>query len=63
MDPDSWDGNFRAISLHSFIKYLGSNIKMIKESLSRMEKYILDKNIDGSKANDIKDFEGLGKVA
>jgi len=28
-----------------------------------MEKYILGKDIDGSKANDIKDFEGLGKAA
>ena len=36
---------------------------MIKELLSRMEKYILGKSIDGSKANDIKNFKGLGKVA
>jgi len=28
-----------------------------------MEKYILSKGIDSSKANDIKDFKGLGKVA
>ena len=27
-----------------------------------MEKYILGKGIDGSKANNIKDFEGLGKT-
>ncbi len=45
------------------MEYLGSDIKIIKELLSRMEKFILDKSIDGSKANDIKDFKGLGKVA
>jgi len=45
------------------MEYLGSDIKNIKESLFRMEKYILGKDIDGSKANDIKDFEGLGKAA
>jgi len=49
--------------VHSSMEYLGSDIKIIKELLSRMEKFILDKSIDGSKANDIKDFKGLGKVA
>ena len=63
MNSDSWYSNFRAIFLHSSIEHLGSNIKMIKELLSRMEKYILGKSIDGSKANDIKNFKGLGKVA
>jgi len=36
---------------------------MIKELLSRIEKYILDKSIDSTKANDIKNFKGLDKVA
>jgi len=63
LDPDSWDSKFRAISLHGFIEHLGSDIKNIKKLLSRIEKYILSKGIDSSKANNIKDFEGLGKVA
>ena len=63
LDPDSWDNKFKAISLHSSIEHLGSDIKNIKESLSRMEKYILSKSIDGNKANNIKDFEGLDKTA
>ena len=63
LDSDSWNGDFRAIFLHSSMEYIGSNIKIIKESLSRMEKFILDKSIDSSKANNIKDFEGLSKVA
>ena len=63
LDQDLWDGKFRAISLHSLMKHLDSDIKNIKESLFRMEKYILSKGIDGSKANEIKDFKGLGKAA
>ena len=57
-----WNGKFRAISLYGLIEHLGSNIRNIKESLFRMEKYILSKCIDGSKANNIKDLEGLGKA-
>jgi len=45
------------------MEYLSLDIKNIKKLLSRMEKYILRKDIDGSKANNIKDFEGLGKAA
>jgi len=48
--------------LHGLIEHLGSNIRNIKELLFRMEKYILSKYIDGSKANNIKDLEGLGKA-
>ena len=63
MDPNSWDGNFRVNSLHDSIEYLSSNIKIMKELLSKMEKFILGKSIDSSKANNIKNFEGLGKTA
>ena len=45
------------------MEHLGSDIKNIKELLSRMEKYVLSKSIDGNKANDIEDFESLGKTA
>ena len=61
--PDSWDRNFQAISLHKSLKYLVSDIKNIKKSLTRMQKYILDKTIKGSKANNVKDLEGIGKAA
>jgi len=57
-----WDGEFRAISLHGSMEHLGLDIKNIKESLSRMEKYILGKGIDSSKANKIKNFKDLGKA-
>jgi len=38
-------------------------MKNIKESLTRMQKYILDKTIEVSKANNIKNLKGIGKMA
>ena len=49
--------------LYELIEHLASNIKNIKESLSRMQKYILDKIIKGNNANSIKDLKCIGKVA
>ena len=63
LDLKSWDGNFHAILLHGFLEHLVSDVKHIKESLKRMQKYILNKSINGDKANDIKDLEGVGKAA
>jgi len=45
------------------MKYLVSDIKNIKESLGRMQKYILSKTIEDDKANDIPDLKGVSKVA
>jgi len=63
LDPESWDGNFQAISLHGSIEHLASDIKNIKDSLIRMHKYILGKTIDGNKANSVKDLKSVGKAA
>jgi len=38
-------------------------MKNIKKSLTRIQKYILDETIKGSKANNVKDLKGIGKVA
>ena len=62
LDPKSWNSNFHAILLHSSLEHFTSNIKSIKESLKRMQKYILNKSIIGNKANDVKDLKGMGKV-
>ena len=62
LDPESWDSNFHAVSLHRSIEYLASNVLNIKESLFRMQKYIAGKSIDGTKANDVKDIIGMGKA-
>ena len=61
LDPNEWNGDFYTISLHGFMKYLVSNIKNIKDSLHRMEKYIQGKVIDGN-PNNIKDLESVGKA-
>ena len=63
LDPESWDSEFRAVSLYKSIEHLASAIKNIKESLQRMQRYILDKAIDSNKANDIKNLKGIDKVA
>ena len=62
LDPESWDGNFWAVSLHSSMEYLAFNALNIKESLIRMWKYIASKSIDSDKANNIKDLNGMGKA-
>ena len=62
-DQKSWDSKFRVIYLHRLIEHLVSDIKNIKGSLHRMQKYILGKVIDSDKANDIKDLKSIGKVA
>jgi len=63
LDPESWDSEFRTVSLYKSIEHLASDIKNIKESLQRMQRYILDKAIDSNKANDIKNLKEVDKVA
>ena len=62
-DPDSWDSKFQAISLHSSMEHLVSDLQNIKVSLTRMWKYILDKAIEGDNTNNINDLQGVSKVA
>ena len=63
LDPESWDSDFRAISLYRLMEHLTSDVKHIKVFLSRMWKYILEKSIESNKANDLQDLKGVGKVA
>ena len=63
LDPESWDGNFRTISIYSSMEHLASDISNIKESLERIQKYILNKTIESNNANNIKDLESFGKTA
>ena len=58
-DPEIWDGNFHLISLYGSIEHLGSDIKSIKNSLRFMTKYITNKQIESSKANNLDDFKGI----
>ena len=61
--PDTWDGNFHFVSLHSSMEYLTLDAKNIKESLCCMMKYILNKKVESSKVNDVNDLKGIGKAA
>ena len=61
LDPESWDGEFRAVSLHGSMEHLVSDVKNIKESLRRMGNYIKDKSVN-SNPNDVKDLDGMGKA-
>ena len=45
LDPESWNGNFHTILLHRSIEHLVSDVKNIKDSLIRMHKYILVKQL------------------
>ena len=63
LDPKSWDCNFHTISLHGSLEHLASDIKSIKESLKRMQKYILNKSIISDKVNDIRDLECISEAA
>jgi len=62
LNPESWDGNFRAILIYGSMEHLAFNINNIKESLGRIQKYILGKTIERDNANNIKDLENVGKV-
>jgi len=62
LDPESWDGDFRAISLYRSMEHLVSDTKIIKNSLTRMRKYILGKSINKDKANSVKDLKSVGKA-
>jgi len=61
IDPESWDSEFYAVSLHVSIEHLVSDVKNIKESLCRMGNYIKDKSVNAN-PNDVKDLDGIGKV-
>jgi len=44
------------------MEHLASDALNIKESLTRMQKYIAGKSIDNNKANNVKDLNGMGKA-
>jgi len=60
LDSGSWDSEFHAVSLHSSMEHLVSNIKNIKESLQQIGSYIKTKSVS-TNSNNIKDLEGVGK--
>jgi len=61
-DPKSWDSKFHAMRLHDSMEYLVSDVKNIKDSLFRIEKYIKDKSIIDGNTNSVKDLEDMDKA-
>ena len=58
-EPDLWSSSFHPISLHKLIEYFASDSKNIKDSLNFMAKYIFNKQVNSSKANELNDFDGM----
>ena len=59
-EPDLWSGLFHPISLHGSIEYFASDTKNIMVTLDFMVKYITNKQVNSSRANDLNDFDGMG---
>jgi len=59
-EPELWSGNFHPISLHGSVEQIASDTKSIKDSLNFMARYINNKKVNPSKANDLSDFNGIG---
>ena len=60
MNPKIWNGGFHPISLHGFIEHIASDAKSIKDFLKFIAKYISNKQVQPSKANDLDDLDGIG---
>ena len=60
MEPELWSGSFHPISLHGLIEQIALDTKNIKVTLDFMAKYITNKQIDSSHANDLKEFDSMG---
>jgi len=59
-EPELWSGSFHPVSLHGSIEHFTSDAKNIKVSLNFLAKYIQGKQVDGNKANDLGDLDGMG---
>jgi len=59
-EPDLWSSNFHPISLYGSIEQIASDYKSIKDSLNFMARYIKNKKVNASKANDLSNFDGMG---
>jgi len=59
-EPELWSGSFHPISLHGSIEHFTLDAKNIKVSLNFLAKYIQGKQVDGNKANDLSNLDGMG---
>jgi len=61
-EPELWSGSFHPISLHGLIKQITLDTKNIKVTLDFMAKYIANKQVNSSHANNLKEFDGMGNA-
>ena len=61
-DPKIWNGGFYPISLHGSIEHIVSDAKNIKDPLKFIAKYISNKQIELSKANNLINFNSIDDV-
>ena len=59
LEPNLWDGSFHLIFLHRSIEHLTSDAKNIRDSLNFVAKYILNKQVDLARSNDLNDFKDI----
>ena len=59
---DLWSSSFHPISFHGLIEHFALDLKNIKDSLNFMVKYISNKQVNNSKANELNDFDGMGNA-
>ena len=52
-EPELWSGSFHPILLHGSIKQIALDTKSIKDLLNFMARYIMNKKVNSSKANNL----------
>ena len=57
--PDLWSSSFYLISLYGSIEQIALDTKSIKDLLNFIARYITNKKINSSKANNLLDFDGI----
>ena len=61
-EPNLWDSSFHPISLYGSMKHLASDAKNIKDLLNFMTKYILNKQVNPIRSNDLNNFKDTGEA-
>jgi len=59
IEPDLWDGSFHPIFLYRSIEHLASDAKNIRDLLNFIAKYILNKQVNLARSNDLNNFKGI----
>ena len=61
-EPDLWDESFHPIFLHRSMEHLTLDAKNIRNLLNFIAKYILNKQVNLVRSNDLDDLKGIGEA-